>query len=144
MDWSADKAIEHLRSASIAKGSTHECAKFTREAIEAGFVGNIRLPRPAPRNGVVMAKDYGPSLQAVGFMPLPEMCGGFKRGDVVIVEGFSGHSPGHMAMFDGKRWISDFWQNNYTGREGGVYPGSAYQNAKPNYRFYRYRGISTR
>jgi hypothetical protein len=67
----------------------------------------------------------------------------FQAGDVAIVDGFGNgrHEPGYMAMFDGKRWISDFPQNDYAGREGGVYPGSHYQIMKPGYRFYRYRGL---
>jgi hypothetical protein len=124
MGWNKAKAIAHLRSAGGWRNtSTHKCAQYTREAIEAGFDNQcIAMPRPPARNGVRMAKDYGMGLLALGFVPLPGMCGGFEAGDVVIIEGFSGSTEGHMAMYDGQKWISDFAQNNYVGREGGVYP----------------------
>ncbi|MGH9422729.1 MAG: CHAP domain-containing protein [Thermoanaerobaculia bacterium] len=144
MDWDVNFAIQSLRSAAAGRKSSGDCARFTREAIEAGFVNQcVAFPRPHPVAGRRRAMDYGPSLQAVGFILLAGMCGGFQAGDVAIVDGFGNgkHEPGHMAMFDGKRWISDFEQNNYVGREGGVYPGSAYQLGKPGYRFYRYRGL---
>lgn len=144
MDWDVNKAIHHLRTAAAGRPSTGDCARFTREAIEAGFVNQcVLFPRPHPVGGKRRAIDYGPSLVAVGFVPLGGMCGGFQAGDVAIVDGFGNgrHEPGHMAMFDGKRWISDFQQNDYAGREGGVYPGSQYQIMKPGYRFYRYRGL---
>jgi hypothetical protein len=132
MGWNQDKSLTHLRH-HARPGSHGRCAQYTREAIEAGLAG-AKLARPTS----ALAKDYGLGLQAAGFSPLPPMCGGFKEGDVVIIEGFEKHEAGHMAMYDGKRWISDFAQNNYPGREGGVYPGDAYSKKRPEYRFYRW------
>jgi hypothetical protein len=140
--WNRAKAIAHLRNAGAWRTtSAGNCAMFTREAIEAGFEGQcIAMPRPPARDGKRLAKDYGPGLLALGFLPLPGMCGGFHAGDVVIIDGFEGDEAGHMAMYDGTRWISDFAQNNYIGREGGVYPGKGYQKHRPLYHFYRHMG----
>ena len=132
MGWDQDESVKHLRK--HARPHSHgRCAQYTREAIEAGLGGG-KLARPASAD----AKDYGLALQGAGFAPLPGMCGGFQQGDVAIIEGFEGHPHGHMAMFDGKQWISDFPQNNYVGREGGLYPGGAYADKKPDDKLYRW------
>jgi hypothetical protein len=132
MGWNREESIKHLRK-QAQLGSQGQCAKYTRQAIEAGLEG-AKLPRPAS----AQAKDYGLGLQAAGFAPLPGMCGGFQEGDVAIIDGFEGHPAGHMAMYDGKQWISDFPQNSCVGREGGLYPGNAYATKKPEYRLYRW------
>lgn len=142
MGWNKGKAIAHLQSAGgWRRASTGNCAAFTREAIEAGFDDQcVAMPRPPARHGKRMAKDYGAGLEALGFQPLPPMCGGFEAGDVVIIDGHRGSEAGHMAMYDGQQWISDFSQNNYVGREGGLYPGPGYAKDKPAYQVYRYSG----
>ena len=46
------------------------------------------------------------------------------------MESFQGakknHPHGHIQMYNGEKWISDFRQNNF-------WPGSDYKNAKPSY-----------
>jgi len=140
MDWNKDKAIARLRSEGAWRlKSTGNCAKFTREAIEAGFDGHVAMLRPPSRDGKTMAKDYGPGLEKLGFQE-QFMCGGFEAGDVAIIDGYEGDDAGHMAMYDGQQWISDFAQNNYIGREGGLYPGPGYAKHRPPFRVYRYKG----
>jgi hypothetical protein len=134
MGWDVKKAVTHLRK-HARPSSGGQCAKFTREAIEAGLEGG-KVPRPSSRS----AKDFGLGLQMAGFSELPGMCGGFQAGDVAVIDGINGHPDGHMAMYDGQQWISDFPQNDYVGREGGLYPGNAYAKAAPNYRLYRWTG----
>ena len=55
----------------------------------------------------------------------------FEKGDVVVIQGIPGHPHGHMAMYDGSIWISDF-------RQPDLYPGTAYRVARPSYKIYRY------
>lgn len=123
MPWDLDKAVKHL-SQHAKPNSTGHCAQYVREAIEAG---GIKLLRQGS------AKDYGPSLSAVGFILIstgPSYV--HSIGDVGIVQPIAGHPHGHMAMFDGKHWISDFVQYH------GIYPGVSYRTAKPAYAIYRY------
>lgn len=49
----------------------------------------------------------------------------------MIIQPIPGHPHGHMAMYDGAYWISDFVQYY------GFYPGNAYRTAKPPYQIYR-------
>ena len=123
MSWDVDKAVAHLQQFAHQK-STGRCAQYTREAIEAGGV-------VLARHG--SAKDYGPSLIAVGFTEWPgTMIGNYVKGDIGIIHPIPGHPHGHMAMYDGKKWISDFIQWK------GLYPGKSYRAHKPSFNIYRY------
>jgi hypothetical protein len=123
MPWDAAKAIKHLRDKAKAHSTGH-CAQYVREAVEAGGVILLRH---------ASAKDYGSSLTAVGFRAVSAGAGYHHRaGDVGIVQPITGHPHGHMAMFDGTHWVSDFVQWH------GIYPGKSYREAKPAYAIYRY------
>jgi hypothetical protein len=123
MLWDVEKAVEYLQD-NAEPHSTGHCAQYVREAIEAGGVTLVRHGS---------AKDYGPSLNAVGFLAISAGVGYRHRaGDVGIVQPIPGHPHGHMAMFDGKHWISDFVQMH------GIYPGKSYRTAKPPYQIYRH------
>ena len=122
MPWNIATAIAHLKTHAKDK-SMGKCASHTREAIEAG---GLVLPRTKE------AKDYGTKLLATGFTELDSArTTSYQQGDVVIIQGFTENPHGHMAMFDGTKWISDFVQS-------GLYPGSGYRQNKPTYKIYRF------
>ncbi len=128
MPWDAAKAVQYLQD-NAEPHSTGHCAQYVREAIEAG---GVTLHR---HNS---AKDYGSSLTAVGFAEVSTGTGYHHRaGDVGIVQPIPGHPHGHMAMFDGTHWISDFVQLH------GIYPGQGYRTIKPPYAIYRYPVVWT-
>lgn len=120
MPWDSKKAIAHLDS-HATPSSLQQCARYTREAIEAG---GIKLGR------TVLATDYGPSLVAAGFRAVTIGVPPYRAGDVVIIDGFPGHPEGHMAMFDGRHWVSDFVQRD-------LYPGPSYRSHRPSFTIYR-------
>ena len=60
---------------------------------------------------------------------MPE--GGYKKGDVAVMQGFTSSPAGHMQMFDGSVWISDFKQN-------GFWAGPGYRTHKPAFKIYRH------
>lgn len=123
MTWNSQKAVEFLQN-NAEDHSLGKCAHYVRVAIEAGGVTLIHH---------ISAKDYGQSLITVGFMAIPsDTTYVHQAGDVGIVQPIDGHPHGHMAMFDGIRWISDFVQYH------GIYPGPGYRAAKPPYQIYRY------
>lgn len=102
--------------------SKGHCAAYVRRALEWGGISLVPTLR---------AENYGPSLKAAGFY---ETTSTPQRGDVVVIEGIPGHDDGHMAIYDGTRWISDFKQ-----RPGAdVYPGPDYRKAQPAYKIYRH------
>jgi hypothetical protein len=117
--WDKSSAVYYLQSHAEASSHGH-CARYVRQAIERG---GIIL------NRTYSARNYGSSLTAAGFR---EVLGGPQRGDVVVIQAIAGHPDGHMAMFDGHIWISDFRQLH------GFYPGPAYRAAQPSYKIYRH------
>ncbi|MEO6804162.1 MAG: hypothetical protein ABI197_13065 [Granulicella sp.] len=120
--WDENAAVAALDAAggTLSQGL---CAEYTRKAIEAGGVLLVRH---------TSAKDYGSSLIAVGFAALATDPGVYQAGDVGIVQPIAGHPDGHMAMYDGTIWVSDFKQQH------GLYPGPGYRVAKPPFTIYRY------
>ena len=122
--YSVDRAVAHLVNCAGDK-STGLCATRVREAIEAG---GITLERTE------YAKDYGSSLENAGFEELtvdanyvPQM------GDVAVIQPVSGRVEGHIQMYTGERWVSDFVQ-----RADSIYPGPAYRREQPSYAIYRF------
>lgn len=119
--WSKNNAVSYLKS-HAQPGSTNNCAKYVRLAIQAG---GVNVPH------TLSAKDYGAKLEIVGFQAVPATTP-LQPGDVAIIQPIPGHPHGHMAMYDGKIWISDFRQLH------GFYPGQSYRAIRPPYQFYRH------
>ncbi|NML30266.1 NlpC/P60 family protein [Paraburkholderia antibiotica] len=120
MQWNKTEAVRYLQ-AHARLSSDSKCATYVRMAIEHG---GIRLMRTRA------AQDYGTSLIYAGFY---EVSGSdIQAGDVVIIQATPNHGFGHMAMYDGQIWISDFRQLH------GFYPGRDYRNARPPYKIYRH------
>ncbi|MGF6965966.1 hypothetical protein OKW43_002994 [Paraburkholderia sp. WC7.3g] len=120
MPWDQNAAVKHLQSHAKPM-SRGECARYVREAIERGGI-ILKLTRSA--------KDYGLSLAYAGFRAVSTTDP--QPGDVIVIEGIHLHPHGHMAMYDGEYWISDFKQWH------GFYPGPDYRSARPNYKIYRH------
>ncbi len=118
-----DKAVQQLDTAGSA--SQHRCAHFVRLAIQAGGVELAVHP--------VNAKDYGPVLARAGFEVVPPSGYNPAKGDVIVIQSYKGGSPaGHIEMFDGIRWVSDFKQPSHD-----IWPGPGYRASKPSYVIYR-------
>ena len=70
-------------------------------------------------------------MSKVGYVP--------QKGDIIVMNGFiigdQDHSAGHIQMFDGVTWVSDFKQNI---DKRGIWPGQAYQSYKPSYVILRF------
>jgi hypothetical protein len=134
---SIENAVSHLQKEAKPK-SQNECAKFVRQALNAGGFD----VKPTKH-----AKDYGSGLEKAGFKPVaawdnasPDTLSadgyvtGYqpKAGDVVVIQPYKGgNSSGHMTMYDGKHWISDFKQR-------GMWPGPGYRKYRPSYTVYRH------
>jgi hypothetical protein len=120
-----EAAVRHLDSHALSE-STGRCARFVREALDAGKV----IINPNPRN----AKDYGPYLEAKGFVKLtateePQYTP--LKGDVAVIQPYKGGSPaGHICMYNGTQWVSDFKQRD-------MWSGPGYRQHKPDYAIYR-------
>lgn len=118
-----DKAAfaKHL-SDNAQAASTGKCARYVREALEAGGLNTSARP--------VSAKDYGPFLVGLGFMEQGAQAYVATQGDIVVLPGNASSAHGHIAGYDGSIWISDFKQSD-------MYGGPAFRKAG-TYKIYRY------
>lgn len=137
--WNNSASVSYINS-HVEPRSLGKCAAYVRRAVEAGGV-KIKIPPPRIGNSA-SACDYGPSFESVGFKPVYSYTGsgptdtaiipGQQAGDVVVIQPIDGHPHGHIALFNGTNWVSDFIQLR------GFYPGQQYRNVKPAYILYRY------
>jgi len=87
------------------------------------------------RSGRPAAYAYGirKKLRLIAYLRgFREVRGTPQPGDVVVIQAITGHPHGHMAMFDGQIWISDFRQMH------GFYPAQVYRTIKPAYQICRH------
>jgi hypothetical protein len=124
--FDVDKSVQYLNSHAHSQ-STSNCAKYVRIAISNPAGGG------QPMGTTKSAKDYGPQLKAAGFREVTD--GTLQKGDVAVIQPYAGGNPnGHMAMYNGEGWVSDFRQNGST-----PYPGPGYRAAEPPYKIYRHQ-----
>jgi type VI secretion system secreted protein VgrG len=122
MPYDIDQAVAHI--ARRAKNeATGKCATYVREALEAGGMNTTGRP--------VSAKDYGPFLKTHGFASVPLASHVPTKGDIVVIQPYKGGSVhGHIAMYDGNQWLSDFKQRDMWG-------GPGYRKNTPAYEVFR-------
>ncbi len=109
-----DRAVAHLDARAASRSQGH-CLRSVREAIQAGG-GNT--------GSTLSAKDFGPNLERAGFSSVADhRSAGYapQRGDVAVFGAVPGHPHGHVAMYDGDRWVSDY-------RQDGFYANSSYRS----------------
>ena len=124
-----DAAVDYLIS--NAEGSSiGSCAKYVRLALEAGGFSTEGRPNAAC--------EYDTYLKQRGFYEVDKYNYVPQKGDIVVHEaipadpskpGDKGHPYGHIAMYTGEEWVSDFVQRDMFG-------GEAYRKAK-NYTILR-------
>lgn len=100
------KAAQYVRKHGL-KGSTGYCARYVRRALQEG--GGYSF------TGVVSAYMYHTQnvLASAGFV---QIAGNSKWqiGDVMVFNRNSAHIHGHIQIWDGRNWISDFIQPRVT------------------------------
>ena len=97
--------------------STHHCAMYCRLGLEAA--GLNTADRPASGD----AGDYGPFLLKHGAQTVPQEGYTPQVGDVVVFSKTSQHPYGHIEMYDGRNWVSDFKQHSFSPyRDAGSAP----------------------
>ena len=120
-NYNINKAVKTLNANAQPK-STGYCAKYVRKAIEAGGLSTSGRP--------VSAADYDNFLPKLKFKIVNSTNYTPKKGDIVVINRFGTHKHGHIQMYNGNQWVSDFKQRNF-------WPGSAYRNNKPSYIIFR-------
>lgn len=118
MSWSPDRAITFARQ-HAHQYTTHYCARYVAAAITAGGV----------RISSANANNFESELRLAGF---EQAYGAPIKGDIAVIEPFSGSAYGHVCIYDGTgTWYSDFVQRT-------MYPGPGYRRARPAFKIYRH------
>ena len=79
------------------------------------------------------AKEYDTFLPKLGFKSIPLTDYRPVKGDIIVIkppQNQSEHEHGHIAMYNGKKWISDFMQRD-------MYGGSIYRKNGTEYYLFR-------
>lgn len=121
------KAAAQYADAHAQSGSIRRCAEYVRKALEAG---GIILEQ------TLLAKNYGEKLVKAGFLTVNAVGYVPQIGDVIVFQGTSKSTEGHMQIYDGKQWVSDFKQNDPLWPNSD--PKSVWQTEKPAYTIYRF------
>lgn len=100
--WNLQGSIRRLKDSANSR-STGYCARYVRTALEAGGIDTSGRPS--------YAAAYKSYLPTIGFSEIPSSYPP-QPGDIYVTSAIKGHKYGHIAMFDGKNWISDFRQRN--------------------------------
>ena len=77
------------------------------------------------------AKDYGDFLKKIGLHEVTRDGYSPQKGDIRVWQNYpGGHRAGHIHMYNGSQWVSDFFEPNNNG------PGRDYRKYN-NYKIYR-------
>jgi hypothetical protein len=123
--YSVSRAVYYLRANAnpcYDEKNCGKCAAAVRNASQAGGIDTSIHP--------LSAKDYGYYLKKWGFSEIGRQGYVPKMGDVKVYQPYHiGNPNGHINMYDGKDWVSDFIENP----KG---PGPGYRSAN-DYVIYR-------
>ena len=119
-------AVNYLTEYACLK-SVGLCAKYVANALEFG--GKFSFQRQPSAylyhtNGI---------LKKIGFTEI-ENPDSFNIGDITVTEQNNFHAHGHIAMWNGNQWISDFLQKTEF----------VYSHHQPKVHYYRYGNVNTK
>lgn len=145
--WEIDASGKRIRHRDNPNKGYHMCARHVMVALRTGGINISGINHASqflddqsinPRTGKVIAgkKDGIALINEDGFQEIEP--GNFQPGDVSVEEAVNPYGSGkentmgHMAMWDGNQWISDFIQRDKMGK---VHP-----NAPGKIHYFRYVG----
>ncbi len=114
--YNVSKAVNYLTAHAYPyyiKDKCGNCAKAVRLALEAGGLSTVGHPDEA--------REYDTFLPSLGFYKVNKNNYVPQKGDIIVLEAVENHPHGHIAMYSGNKWISDFVQSDMWG-------GPAYRN----------------
>jgi hypothetical protein len=88
--------------------SSHHCAMYCRLGMEAAGLDTADRPRSGD------AGDYGPFLLRHGAKAVAQDSYVPQVGDVAVFDKTGKHPYGHIEMYDGHQWVSDFMQHGFS------------------------------
>ena len=107
--YNNDKVADYITKNAAPKSRTM-CAGYV---IKAMWHGGCPI-------GLIPAYAYNKTLPQMGFEEISVKGYKPKKGDISVVPSNSTHPFGHIAVYNGKQWVSDFKQNH-------ILPSRAYK-----------------
>ena len=125
--FNVDAAVVYLNGHAYAyfiRGKCGHCAKAVRLALDAGGINTD--PHP------LSAKNYEPYLKKWGFTEITKTDYIPMKGDIRVFQNYPNGTPhGHIDMYNGENWVSDFI-------EKGNWPGNNYQKYNTPFSIFRW------
>ena len=107
--------------------SIGRCAMYVRKVLNAGGFDTTGNP--------LYAANYGNLLKNRGWSVVSKDNYKPEIGDIIVINSFVGrhkrHPSGHIQMYNGTQWVSDFKQRT-------LMPGENYRISNPGYVIYRF------
>ena len=104
--YDIEKAVEYVNNNAETK-SLGKCARYVREAINAGGITNIYGHATEYFDTDKLVKygftKIGTDLDSINLI----------KGDIAAFGSVKGHPYGHIAMWNGTNWVSDFKQKSF-------------------------------
>lgn len=100
--WNPEQAAEYATE-NAEKKSVGMCALYVRKAINAGGI---------PLWSCGSAWRYNKVLTMLNFREVA-VNEERKVGDIVVFQPIGGRKHGHIAIWNGRQWVSDFKQRNF-------------------------------
>ena len=124
--WDVDKAIQTVQN-NAGNASKKKCLRYVANAIDSGFGVNwginnaLSAVKDSNFVGVHLseAKYTGPQLLGLGFKKIDNNTP-WQKGDIHVYQPKNKEKAGHIEIFDGTKWVSDFNQKN-PGFKWGTY-----------------------
>ena len=114
--YNPEKTAVYVTNNALSKSHTC-CAWFVMRAMQAGGC-------PI---GIYPAYYYSKVLPKYGFKVIDTK--NYKKGDIIVFPAIKNHIFGHIAIWNGEQWVSDFKQKS-------MFPASGYRFTK--YKIFRY------
>jgi len=113
--YSIDNAVSYLNEHANER-SVHLFGKYVGLALQAGGI----------KGAMADGKNYGPILVKNGFHVVNTKGYSPMKGDVTVVDGNASHKWGHVQMYNGDQWVSDFFQGWCSTKPGYEYGGKGF------------------
>ncbi|WP_228372301.1 hypothetical protein [Chryseobacterium gregarium] len=104
--YNIEAAVNYINKNALAK-SEGACAKYVRKAINAGGIANIFGHATEYYDTDKLVK-YGFTKVGTDINSIT-----LKKGDIAAFGSVKGHPYGHVAMWNGTQWVSDFKQKSF-------------------------------
>ena len=130
--FNINAAIAYL-NAHAHSSSRGKCSWNVQDAIKAGGIDVGSVYRAG--------RKYGPLLEEWGFHKETSSLTNYLpiRGDIAVIQGYQGGTAdsngipyGHIQMYNGDQWVSDFFQTR------PFWPGRDYERYMPTFHIYRW------